>query len=168
MKKIFTIVFVFVFSISLNAQKIENVYWGSALGMSSEQVLENLGNQNLDAIVDESGIYLQNVELAEIVFSTVGMKFTANDEFYNVFGYNKFKSRKEAQVAFDDSLSKLRLKYPKIQSMSKSDNCLCLYAYTDDGHENVLSLGLYKGNGGAYFVRLNVYSDYLVRRNREE
>ena len=81
---------------------------------------------------------------------------------------NTAHTRKEAQAAFDDSLSKLRLKYPKIQSMSKSDNCLCLYAYTDDGHENVLSLGLYKGNGGAYFVRLNVYSDYLVRRNREE
>ncbi|MGN1237168.1 MAG: hypothetical protein ACI4TS_06945 [Bacteroidaceae bacterium] len=168
MKKLFTIVFVFAFAISLNAQKIENVFWGSTLGMSSGQVLENLEKQKLEPIVDESGIYLQNVELEEITFSTIGMKFTANDEFYNVFGYNKFKSRKEAQTSFDDSLSKLRLKYPNIQSMSKSDNCFRLYAYTDDGHENVLSLGLYKGNEGAYFVRLNVYSDYLVRRNKEE
>ena len=69
-----------------------------------------------------------------------------------------------ANSGFDAALSEIRSKYPNVQPMSKSDNCLRLYAYTDDSRENVFSLGLYRGSGDTYFVRLNIYSDYLVRK----
>ena len=140
------LIFLFAFSVIVCAQKIETTYWNCTLGTASEQVLESLNSQNLNPIVTEDGIYLQDKDIYGVRFATIGLKFTTDNMFYNVFGYNKYNSKKEANVGFE--------------------NCLRLYAYTDDGHENVFSIGLYKGaNGDSYFVRLNIYSDYLVKKS---
>ena len=160
------LIFLFAFSVIVCAQKIETTYWNCTLGTASEQGLESLNSQNLNPIVTEDGIYLQDKDIYGVRFATIGLKFTTDNMFYNVFGYNKYNSKKEANVGFDTALSEIQRQYPNVQAMSKSENCLRLYAYTDDGHENVFSIGLYKGaNGDSYFVRLNIYSDYLVKKS---
>lgn len=159
------IVFFSVFCATVSAQKIETTYWNCTLGTASEQVIESLSNQNLNPIVTDDGVYLKDKDIFGIHFSTIGLKFTSENMFYNVFGYNKYNSKKEANVAFDAALSEIKSMYPNMQAMSKSENCLRLYAYTDDGHENVFSIGLYRGANDAFFVRLNIYSDYLVKKS---
>lgn len=154
--------------VNATAQKIETSFWNCVLGDAYEGVVKNLQEQELNPIVTEDGVFLQNRIIYDVDFATIGLKFTSEGQFYNVFGYNKYTSKKEANTAFDMALSKIKNRYPDVQSMSKSGSCLRLYAYTDNGHENVFSLGLYRGNGDTYFVRLNIYSDYLVRKNAEQ
>lgn len=155
---------VMAFGTAVNAQKIETSYWNCVIGDTYDHVLSVLEEQNYGPIVTDDGVFLRDRDLYGIDFATIGMKFTSEGLFYNVFGYNKYTSKKEANSGFDAALSEIRSKYPNVQSMSKSDNCLRLYAYTDDSRENVFSLGLYRGSGDTYFVRLNIYSDYLVRK----
>ncbi len=163
----FFLVLLLALCANVKAQKIETSYWNCVIGDAYESVVTKLQEQQFEPIVTNDGVFLQNRSIFDVDFATIGMKFTADGLFYNVFGYNKYTSKKEAINGFDMALSKIRNRYPDVQSMSKSENCLRLYAYTDDGHENVFSLGLYRGNGDAYFVRLNIYSDYLVRKDKD-
>lgn len=148
----------------LSAQKIDKSYWNCKFGDTYQMVFDALQSQELDPIASDDGIYMKNQDVFHTRFATVGIKFTEENAFYNVFGYNKYTTKKEASEAFLDALGRIRELYPKVQSMSKPDGCLRLYAYTDDGQENVFSLGLYKGNNDVFFVRLNVYSNYLMKR----
>lgn len=167
MKTVFiSFLLLFALCVGANAQKIETSYWNCVFGDSFDHVVEELQNQSLDPIIAEDGVYMKTKRVYDVDFATVGMKFTEAGQFYNIFAYNKYTSKKEANSAFDASLDAIRSLYPNVQPMSKSNNCLRLYAYTDDGHENVFSLGLYKGNDNVFFVRLNIYSDYLIRQNR--
>lgn len=151
-----------------HAQKIGAEYFNCKFGETFDIVSQKLTDANQEPILTEDGIFLKDKDIYGVTFGTIGMKFTKEDTFFNIFGYNKFDNKKEATAAFDKTLSSLREQFSNIQSMSKTDNCLRLYAYTDEGHENVLSLGLYKGNNGTFFVRINIYSDYLVRRSNGE
>lgn len=164
-RNVFFLSLLFVLCVNTKAQKIETSYWNCVIGDACESVVNSLQEQRLDPIVTDDGVFLQNRSVFGVDFATVGMKFTSEGLFYNVFGYNKYASKKEANNGFDMALSKIKESYSDVQSMSKSGNCLRLYAYTDDGHENVFSLGLYRGKGDTYFVRLNIYSDYLARKD---
>ena len=93
------------------------------------------------------------------------MKFTSEDAFYNIFGYNKFDSKQDAMDNFNEALGKIREQYPNVQTMSRTEGCLKLYAYADADSGDAFSIGLYKGNN-AFFVRLNIFSDYLLKRGK--
>lgn len=164
MKKYILLFTLGLFCVTNYAQRIETSYWDCTLGDTYEQVYNTLKDANLNPIATEDGVFLKDNDIFKVQFSTIGMKFTVEDAFYNIFGYNKYTSKKEAMEAFDIAIEKVKLSYPNVQPMSKPEGCLRLYAYTDDGHENVFSLGLYKGNNGVFFLRINIYSDYLLKR----
>lgn len=166
MKKILTLAILLSIMGGLRAQKIETSFWGCQFGITSEQVYENLQTAELSPIVAQDGIYLKDNKIYKISFQTIGFKFTNGDAFYNIFGYNKYNSKQEGLDAFNDALDILRQDYPNIQSMSRTTGTLKLYAYADGDKGTAFSLGLYKGNGGVYFVRLNVLSDYLLKREK--
>ncbi|MBP5629658.1 MAG: hypothetical protein J6X27_07450 [Bacteroidaceae bacterium] len=167
MKKVFVIVFVFVFCafVGAKAQKIANTFWESKFGVTSEEVYDNLLTAGLQPIVSDDAIYLQDNVLFSIPFHTIGFKFTAEDAFYNIFGFTKFTAKQEAFNFFDDAYAKVREQYPNIQTMSRTEGVIKLYAYADADSGDAFSIGLYKGNG-AYFVRLNIFSDYLLKRTQ--
>lgn len=166
MKKIFTLAILMVFAYGLRAQKIETSFWGCQFGVSSEQVYETLNNAELSPIVAKDGIYLKDNKVYDISFQTIGFKFTNGNAFYNIFGYNKYSSKQDGLNGFNEALDILRQEYPNIQSMSRTAGTLKLYAYADGDKGTAFSLGLYKGNGNDYFVRLNVLSDYLLKREK--
>ena len=151
---------------ALPAQKIMRTFWDSQFGVTSEQVYNNLLAANLDPIVSDDAIYLKDNSVYSIPFQTIGFKFTSEDAFYNVFGYNKFDSKQEAMDNLTEALGKIRDQYPNVQTMSRTEGCLKLYAYADADSGDAFSLGLYKGNS-AFFVRLNIFSDYLLKREKK-
>ena len=162
-------IFLFVaicIAFAVKAQKIERTFWNSTFGVSSEQVYNNLIDNNLQPILTEDGIFLKDNSVYGVAFQTIGLKFTSEDAFYNIFGYNKFGSKQEATDNLNEALAKLREQYPNIQTMSRTEGCLKLYAYADGDSGDAFSLGLYKGNG-AFFVRLNIFSDYLLKREKK-
>lgn len=166
MKKIIIASVLMLCVCGVKAQKIETSFWGCQFGVSSEQVYETLKSAELDPIVANDGIYLKDNKVYGIAFKTIGFKFTAGDAFYNIFGYTKYLSKQDGLDGFNEALDILRQDYPNIQSMSKTAGTLKLYAYADGDKGTAFSLGLYKGNGNAYFVRLNVLSDYLLKREK--
>ena len=125
----------------------------------------NLVANNLQPILTEDGIFLKDNSIYSILFQTIGMKFTSEDAFYNIFGYNKFDSKQDAMDNFNEALGKIREQYPNVQTMSRTEGCLKLYAYADADSGDAFSIGLYKGNN-AFFVRLNIFSDYLLKRGK--
>lgn len=153
---------------SVSAQKIATTFWNCAFGNASATVYETLKQQELEPIPTEDCIYLQNKDVYGITFGTIGMKFTADDAFYNIFGYNKFENKKEAENAYNDCLNKLREQYPNLQMMNKVAGCLKMYAYADAVSDEAFSIGLYKNDAGKFFVRLNVVSNYLLKRANKE
>lgn len=167
MKKILllALIFSFPFSVfnSVNGQKITTSFWGCAFGVSSEIVYNNLVEAGLEPIVSDDAIFLKSENIYSIPFQTIGFKFTASDAFYNIFGYNKFDNKQAATDNLNEALSKLRDLYPTLQTMSPTQGCLKLYAYADADSGEAFSLGLYKGNN-AFFVRLNIFSDYLLKK----
>lgn len=166
MKKLFSLLILLAIAFGARAQKIVTSFWGCQFGVSSEQVYEILNTAELSPIVAKDGIYLKDNKVYDISFQTIGFKFTNGDAFYNIFGYNKYNSKQEGLDGFNDALDILRQEYPNIQSMSRTAGTLKLYAYADGDKGTAFSLGLYKGNNGAYFVRLNVLSDYLLKREK--
>ena len=145
MKKTFFLLMAICIVATVRAQKIEHTFWDSAFGVSSEQVYNNLVANNLQPILTEDGIFLKDNSIYSILFQTIGMKFTSEDAFYNIFGYNKFDSKQDA--------------------MDNTEGCHKLYAYADADSGDAFSIGLYKGNN-AFFVRLNIFSDYLLKRGK--
>lgn len=151
---------------SAYAQKIANTFWESRFGVTSEEVYNNLLAAGLQPIVSDDAIYLQDNVVFSIPFHTIGFKFTVEDAFYNIFGYTKFTGKQEATIFFEDAYAKVREQYPNVQTMSRTEGVLKLYAYADADSGDAFSLGLYKGNG-AFFVRLNIFSDYLLKREKK-
>ena len=151
---------------TVSAQKIANTFWESKFGVTSEEVYNNLLAAGLEPIVSDDAIYLQDNVVFSIPFHTIGFKFTTEDAFYNVFGYTKFTAKQDAFNFFDDAYAKVREQYPNIQTMSRTEGVVKLYAYADADSGDAFSIGLYKGNG-AYFVRLNIFSDYLLKREKK-
>lgn len=149
----------------VSAQKIVRSFWNSQFGVSSEEVYNNLLAAELEPIVSDDAIYLKDNSVYNIAFQTIGLKFTSEDAFYNIFGYNKFDAKQAASDNFNDALAKIREQYPNVQIMSRPEGCLKLYAYVDADSGDAFSIGLYKGNG-AFFVRLNIFSDYLLKREK--
>lgn len=165
MKKTFFLLMAICIAAAVRAQKIEHTFWDCAFGVSSEQVYNNLVANNLQPILTEDGIFLKDNSIYSILFQTIGMKFTSEDAFYNIFGYNKFDSKQDAMDNFNEALGKIREQYPNVQTMSRTEGCLKLYAYADADSGDAFSIGLYKGNN-AFFVRLNIFSDYLLKRGK--
>ena len=93
MKKTFFLLMAICIAATVRAQKIEHTFWDSAFGVSSEQVYNNLVANNLQPILTEDGIFLKDNSIYSILFQTIGMKFTSEDAFYNIFGYNKFEPK---------------------------------------------------------------------------
>lgn len=166
MKKLLSLIILLAVAVGMKAQKIETSFWGCQFGLSSQQVYDNLTAAELSPIVAKDGIYVKDNKIYGIDFQTIGFKFTPGDAFYNIFGYTKYTSKQEGLDGFNEALDLLRQEYPNIQSMSRTAGTLKLYAYADGDKGTAFSLGLYKGNGGAYFVRLNVLSDYLLKREK--
>ena len=165
MKKLFFLLLCSL-AFTASAQKIANTFWESKFGVTSEEVYNNLLAAGLQPIVSDDAIYLQDNVVYSIAFHTIGFKFTAEDAFYNIFGYTKFADKKEAADFFDDAYAKVREQYPNVQTMSRTEGVIKLYAYADADSGDAFSIGLYKGNG-AYFVRLNIFSDYLLKREKK-
>ena len=149
----------------LSAQKIADTFWGSKFGVTYEEVYDNLVAASLEPIIADADIYLKDNVVYGISFQTIGFKFTSEDAFYNIFGYNKFTTKQEATDNFTEAYGKIREQYPSVQAMSRTEGCLKLYAFADGDSGNAFSIGLYKGNG-AFFVRLNIFSDYLLKREK--
>ncbi len=185
MKKIFALVLIFsVALVGINAQKvnnsnltgllgagndvqkIDNSFWGCTFGTTANNVYESLKGLGLEPIPTEDCIYLKNNEIYGIAYATIGMKFTSEDAFYNIFGYNKFENKKEAEAAFMDNLSALSKQYP-MQQMNKVPGCLKLYAFADGDADEAFSIGLYKNDSGVFFVRLNIINNYLLKRSKK-
>ena len=165
MKRLFFISLItIVLSENSVAQKIVTSFWDCQFGLTSEQVYQNLTKAELSPIVGDDAIYLQNNSVYGISFQVIGLKFTAEDAFYNIFGYNKFDNKQDANAEFNNALARLKERYPNVQTMSRPEGCLKLYAYADADAGTAFSLGLYKSDEGKFFVRLNVFSDYLLKR----
>lgn len=149
--------------VMINAQKMERSFWGATLGESIQQVYDALINANLDPIVTDDALYLKNNTLYKTQYQTIGFKFTGENTFYNIFGYSKFTSKKEAENAFLEALDMLKQQYI-MNKISGPAGCLKLYAYADADTDEAFSLGLYKNDNGAYFVRFNLISNFLYKR----
>lgn len=147
-----------------HSQKIVRSFWGATLGESMQQVYDALDKAKLEPIVTDDALYVVDNELYKIQFATIGLKFTTEDAFYNIFGYNKYTNKKEAENAFVQALSILKEQYPNVQQIAKTAGCLKLYAYADADTDEAFSLGLYKNDAGVCFVRFNLISNYLYKR----
>lgn len=165
MKRLFSICAIAI-AISANtfAQKIVTTFFDCQFGITSEQVYQNLEKAKLAPIVSDDAIYLQDNIVYGVSFHVIGLKFTDADAFYNIFGYNKLDNKKSATAEFNNALSRVKDQYPNVQPISRPEGCLKLYAFADADAGTAFSLGLYKGNGGTFFVRLNVFSDYLQKK----
>ena len=165
MKRILLVAFMALgVTAGISAQKIVTSFWNCQFGITSEQAYRTLEQAELMPIVADDGLYLQDNNIYGLPFQVIGLKFTDEDAFYNIFGYNKIDSKQEATAQFNDMLSRLKDTYPNMQLMSRPEGCLKLYAYADADQGTAFSIGLYKGNGGNFFVRLNIFSDYLLKK----
>lgn len=165
MKRLISIIaFCCALASTISAQKIETSFWGVKFGQSIQQVYDGLTAAEHEVIVTDDALFMLDKDVYKVKFQTVGMKFTAEDAFYNLFAYNKVTSKKEAESQYSTALGIIKEQYPTIQQIASPAGCLKLYAYADADTDEAFSLGLYKNDSGVYFVRLNVISNFLIKR----
>ena len=144
-------------------EKIQSSFSGYSFGTSQERLLSALESDSLHPMQMEQGLLLKDAELSNTPFQTLAFMFSPLDGgLYKVVASNRYQSRKEAVAHYDEQLSRMKEKYPRLQKVS-NPVAEKMSSWMDG--DNAVYIGLFPGKDGkTYFVNVN-YWNILMQQN---